>query len=552
MSTSSPYRRLRKHVRSPLAWLVVFLVGLGCYRLTLIDKGHFYWSDERCYLAAWELVDAMSRGDAGDAVRNLFEARGNIPPARPGFVLVSVVPVLAQRVVASLAGISRELPHYYDTASAFNVLVTLGVTVCVYALGCTWTGQRWLGLLIAVVYSLLCGANVWIRHLMPYPVSLLFFLSALWLLSAVPRLDKNYFRHVMAAGLLTALGYACYPGYYAFVLVNLAVVSANPRRRVVGVAAFSLVSAAAIGTFELLARSVGGSYLKDLASLSGSVTVGDRKEGYVFAWRYLRDVEGVAGILLLMLFLAFVALLLRGRKVKLPGAARVAMLAAVGCYLFHASMGFWFGKMVFYGRLLGMYLPFVAGGAVLALTRIHKVAPRRIAVGVLLAASGWSFAVFAWQYSRIVYPAEFLQDTMTGLGRDIAYPANVLWGLVDGKMHETVERFDTELVNVADPRPDGCDVYVLLGSHEVVREGGKRFIGVNLKYMWYVRDRYDRFALPDGYALATEALHSEVFPATAYDGRKPWERKRISKRGYTMRIYERVDSRKRLTSLSVQ
>jgi hypothetical protein len=515
------------------------ILGLACYRLTLIGKGHFYWSDERCYLPAAYFVDSVADGDFRSAATHLFEARGAVPPARPGFVLISVLPTLLQRVAAAALGLDPRTPAYFDAACTFNVLVTLAVTLCLFSLGRAWTGSAWFGLLIAAVYSLLANANVWIRHLAPYTTSLLMSLSALWLLSVPPVPRSRDTRRVALAGLLTALGYACYPGHYAFVLINAVVALARSRRWIRAGLVFGVSSAAVVGAFEGLARIAGRSYVGDLRTLSGTVGMGDPKEGFAFLWHYVRDVEGVSGVMLYGLFACFVLLMLWRRNVAVPRTARAAMFAAIGCYGLHASMGVFGGSMVFYGRVLMVYLPFVVIGAAMALAHVSRAGVRRAGAGVLLCASVVSFVQFAVPYARIVYPGEFLQDAMGRLGRDIVYPANILWGFVDGRRAETVESFDPDLTMVVDSRPDGAEAYVWLASHATAHETRTRFIAVNLKFLWSIRGRYDRFEPPAGYTLVAEALHPEVFPATAYEGRAPWERSRIRQRDYTMRIYER-------------
>lgn len=535
--------RARGSPARPLLVLGILILVLGAYRLTLIDTGHFYWGDERCYLQATDVVDALGRRDSGAAAVSLFDAGREPPPARPGFVLLSTLPVLAQRAVGALFGIDPQTLHYFDTASVFNVLVTLGISACMFGLGRAWTGNAWYGLLVAAVYSLLCNANVWIRHMVAYPLSMLCFLSALLLLSTKLSTADRGTGRVAAAGALSALGYACYPGHYAFVLINAAVAVARSKRRWAPVAGFGLASVAVLGVFEGLARFGGRSYLADLRSLSGPITMGDTREGYLFGWHYLRDAEGVVGVLLMGLFLGFSTLVLWRRRTRVPMVCRVAVAAAIAGYLFHATLGVVFARMVFYGRVLMVFLPFVVGGAVLALMHMRRPALRRVCVGGLSAASLVSFVTFARDYDRIVYPGEFLQETMTRRGRDITYPPNVLWGFVRGRLDETVEALDHQLVMVADPRPDGSDAFVLLADHEAARRARPRFIGVNFKYMWYVRQRYDRFVPPAGYTLVAEALHPEVFRAGWYEGRKPWERWRIAERQYTLRLYERQDPR---------
>jgi len=174
-----------KWATNPRTWLVVLLALLAVYRFSLIDRGHFAWGDENRYLSAGRLVDALSAGDYRGAVGHLFGAGPGAPAARPAFIFISVPADLFQRAVGTLRGIGPESPAYYDAASALTVIVTLGVTWVVYVIGCVWTKCRWYGLLAAVIYSLLCNANVWIRHLVPYNVSMLFGLWALWSLSAM-------------------------------------------------------------------------------------------------------------------------------------------------------------------------------------------------------------------------------------------------------------------------------------------------------------------------------------------------------------------------------
>lgn len=547
---SAPSSWISRQIRNPTAWFLLLLIALGTYRMTLIDRGHFYWGDERCYLPAFAFVDSIAGGEWRSAVEELFDARRSIPAARPGFVLFSVLPVLAQRAINPPLGIDPHTPEYYDVACTFNVLVTLAITVCIFAIGRIWTQQPWFALLMALTYSLLCNANVWIRHQAPYSESLLLFLVALWLLSSTARGEARSVWLIVLAGVLSALGYACYPGHYAFVVINGVVALAQPRRCIVSGMLYSAGSLCVIGILERLSWSVGRSYLSDLRALSSSVTMGDPKEGYVFLWHYLRDVEGVVGVLLIALFCWFAVLFVHRGRMPIPPVARAAMLAAVAGYLFHASMGVLFGKMVFYGRVMMIYLPFLVGGAILAVLHLRRVAIRRVAVCALLTASVYSFGTFATQYNRIVYPAEFLQATMTRLGRDVIYPPNVLWGYVYGDLEQTVEHFDPDLVSVTDSRPDGCDVYTLLAAHDDAAASGARFIAVNTKFMWYIRGRYDRFEHPAGYKLVAEAPHPSLLAASGYEGSMPWERNRVRKRQYTMRIYERISDRVRLTRSS--
>ncbi len=535
---------------NPTVGLIVLLLLLAAYRLTLIDRGHFYWSDERCYLSTFAFMDNVMRWDWHEAINALFDARRSVPSARPGFVLASVPAVLAQLAINPLMDIGPESAHFYDIASAYNVIVTLAITLCVYALGRLWTQRAWYALLMALVYSLLTNANVWIRHMAPYSVSLLCFLLGLWAVSSKPKLGDSAMHRMFVAGALSAFGFACYPGHYAFVVINGVVALSYSGRRWKSGLFFSIGSLCVVGFFELAAQSVGRSYLHDLSALSRSVSMGDTKEGYVFLWNYLRDVEGVAGIMLLVLFAWFAMRTIHAGVSATTPPLRAATLAAIAGYLYHATMGVVFGSMVFYGRVAMIYLPILVIGAVLALIHIERTTWRRIGVCALITASIASFIPSAIAYGQVVYPAEFLTQTMASRDRKVTYPPNVLWGYVDGDLDGTLERIDPDLANVADSSPTGSAEYVLLASHRKANANNTRFISVNIKYQRYYRQRYDRFEPHSGYKLVAQAAHPESFPALGYEGRKPWERIRTRERHYSMRIYERIAEPQRLTSSS--
>lgn len=533
-------------LRCPRWGLALLLCALGVYRLSLIDTGHFYWGDEDRYLSASGLLDALERGDAPQAAEHLFTARRSVAPARPGFIVISLLPALLQRACGAMGLIELESYASFHLASLFNVLVTLGITITVYSLGRVWTGSSWCGLLIAFLHSILAISNIWIRHLVPYPESLLFILIGLRLVSVHSQRPITQIVRLVGAGVLTGFGYSCYPGHYALVGVVGVVVLFTARPLLHSWVAFGAGGALVAGGYELLARFAGRSYFEDLSYLSRVITMGDASEGYVFAWRYLRDVEGVVGVALLVLCMVLLLMQCSPGRGRLTPVVRVTFLAVCAAYLFHASMGVLFGRMVFYGRLLMVYMPFVVGAAVLAIVRLEHLRLRSAGIVCLVALSLASFARFAHTYASVEYPHEFLQRAMAMAGRDVIYPPYVLWGRYGEGRHESVEAFDEQLVTVSDTLPGGTDLYVRLASHRGALESARRFIGVNLKYMGYVRERFDSFRASEEYELVAEVLHPETLAATQYEGRKPWERQRLSRRAYTMRLYQRRESLSRI------
>ena len=151
----------------------------------------------------------------------------------------------------------------------------------------------------------------------------------------------------------------------------------------------------------------------------------------------------------------------------------------------------------------------------------------------------WSFGGFARVYATVTYPADLLFETMAKLGRETPFSPNVLWGYA-GEGRDSIEELDPEFVMVADARPEGTEHPLLqLATHEDALADDARFIGVNLKWVFYFRERDYRFTPPPGYELLAEAVSPLALPATVYEAHKPWVRRRLLERRYTMRIYER-------------
>ncbi|MCK4658694.1 MAG: DUF2029 domain-containing protein [Phycisphaerae bacterium] len=512
---------------NPGVILVVLIAALACYRFSLIGSGHFFHPDEWAYNCAEPFVDHLLAGEYFFGMIEPFK-----PTGRPGFVMVGALPVAMQWAVAALADVAGGTLPYYDAVSAFNVLVTLGIAWCLYALGRIWLGSPWYALLLVAVHGLLVNSNVWIRHMVPYHEALLMGLVALCIVSRVPHSCRGAIYRGFAGGLLAGLTFATYPGFFAMVILNGVVLLTVARHRRVAAASYAIGSAAVIGGFELLARSVGTSYLQNVQNgqermqrwALNNMKGDSADEGYMFLWRYMRDVEGVIGVVLPALFVCAVALLLWRRRANVHPTVRATLAAAIGCFLLHVIAAVFMQRIVFYGRFLMLYLPFVVCGAVLALKHIPVPALRRVGVcGVLLASAG-SFAHFARDYALVVYPPDFLNEIIVNKGLNVSRPEVLLGGNPDFAM-------------VTDGLPDGLLPWIV--SHETARAGKARFIGVNFS----VRnspEHYEPFAPPRGYRLVAQRLHPTAYAWAGYEGFGPQVRKHLLKHRHTVRLYERA------------
>lgn len=528
--------------RRPTYGLLLLMLLVGGYRMTLIDRGHFYDFDERSYLQTTDMIEALSRGEYRVAVQHLFLARGDTAAARPGYVVVSLIPAAMQRVAGSILHIDRNSQHYYDACNVFNVLVSVVALWLLYELGAMWTGSRWFGLLAAGVFSATWYANMWVCHLVSYHASLALFLAAMVLVGKHRSATSPNARFAPLCGLLTGLGFASYPGYYALLVINSVAVAALMKPRVRAMLGYAAGGLTVFLVFELAAWFAGRSYLGDMLSLSDTIRQGDFAEGFLFGWRYLLKVEGALGMLLLITVAWLPVHLCRHGLRSVSPTALVVIPLAVLCYFVHGAISAWAEHMVFYGRVFGAFIPLLVCGSVTAVAAIRHVSLRRFCVFLLVATSMVQFVLLARAHRTIQYPADFLFQTFSDAGVTLNNTPSVLLGIATNEPHRG-DALSADVMMVSDALPEGSDPgWLGVSAHHRTAVDRPRFICANLRWVPYVGDQYAEFQPPHGYRLIASAAAPWSLPAYRFEGRRPWERRRLAERGYSMRVYERSDS----------
>jgi hypothetical protein len=408
-------------MRNPDRWALGVLLLALVVRLALLDRGAFAYPDELRYRNVLDAAGALAHADVERACFAMSTADG-----RPGYVLIHLPAALLQLVVSRLFGLEPDRPPSIAIPLGYQLGFSLLLLWIFWRLARSWLpGPDWLPLSAMLALALLASSNAYARHLLPYDTSLALLLGALWLATTV---DPALPGRAEGVGVLAGFGYAAYPGYYPLPFVVLAVLAwralepGSPRRART-VASWPLRGAlgglAVALFFEGAARLAGRSYLADLRSLGDTIVQGSFEEGFSFIVDWFRLVEppGASAWLLLAAAAPFVAL---ARPAKLgaslwrrpwvPVAAGVA-----ASFLAHAIASAWLEKMVFYGRLVHMYVPFVllAGSATIAM--IVPQAHRRTAAAVVALVSVAGFAIFFAGYRPLAYPRDVVREQLRAL-----------------------------------------------------------------------------------------------------------------------------------------
>lgn len=338
--------------------LKILIVLISAVKLLLINKGFLAFYDERRYYASGKILESLYEGSFADALQYLFSTQG-----RPGYTLLSLIPTTLQFVSAQLLGY-----EIYESNNAWPLfLYNFVVYICIlslhYKISLWFLKDRSYALLSVLIFSCLAASHISLRHADPYDASLLILYYVLYAIIRMP--DPSYSsRRMIFLGFLAFFGFSCYPGYVLLFLLlpgmlaarwlftNTSILSLKP------LLLFGIGSAACLGGYEMLALTVGESYLMASFHLSTSITQGDFHDSFLFLFRYLVEAEQFTGLLLIIGIALFSLHLIR----KTPSPAAITQLGQLFLcclllFLAYAVYGYYFEKVVWYARLIKQFIP---------------------------------------------------------------------------------------------------------------------------------------------------------------------------------------------------
>ena len=111
-----------------------------------------------------------------------------------------------------------------------------------------------------------------------------------------------------------------------------------------------------------MSRFAGRSYILDALVLSRTINQGSFDESFVYIFKYLFEVERLTGIIILVSLLIYCFIIVYQIKNKpfIHHSLIILLgIALIGLYLTYAIAGYFFHEVVFYGRLLHQYFPFI-------------------------------------------------------------------------------------------------------------------------------------------------------------------------------------------------
>jgi hypothetical protein len=344
-------------------YLVIFIFATTLIKLLLIGDGFMAFHDEYRYSQSGIFFQKIKEHNVKGAINALFSTDG-----RPGDAVVRTIPITFQYITSKINHLYIAEPRNSYPLFIFNYVIYCLILLIHFRFSKLVLKDTQLALLSVLLLSVMTNSFLYIRHALAYDPSLLIFYFVLY------QIAKNIENHSLKYtacfgwGMLAFFGYLTYPGYFLLYLLVGAVLfffkirSGKLLEKVKYVLAYGIGSITMLAITEIISRVGGKSYLTSAITISSTITQGSFDEAFSFLFKYLFEVEGITGVLIIGLLAFFYCQSIAAftfKKVSTENLSMILSVSATTLFLLYASAGYFLHKWVFYGRLLHQFFPFI-------------------------------------------------------------------------------------------------------------------------------------------------------------------------------------------------
>lgn len=349
-----------------VSFILVFAILLIA-RLSIQGKGYLDDTDELPFLVLLDNYDQLIVLNPHAWNVLVFDMWSNYVE-----ITIRLVQAAVLKVYADWKSIPASSTEALIVMGMFNVLVSMLISLMFYKILRRLKFKQVDALLGMFLAGTLLNTNLYTRHILPYETSLLFHLISIYLL-LVPKLNK---RIVLTAGVFCAVGYFNYYGNFLllFIAWTLLMYRVWGRYRVkfTYTLLLSIPSVALLFFFEWVSSLSSQSYIAFQFLFSTTIFHGSLEEGLVYIFKYFSLVETPWGMFLLLLSTMGILYSLFYKEVVPTLASRLFQISVL-FYLLYGLQAVLAGKMVFYGRVLHLFYPFMALGVLIMVNVYPKI-----------------------------------------------------------------------------------------------------------------------------------------------------------------------------------
>ncbi|MCX6272536.1 MAG: hypothetical protein NTU44_15225 [Bacteroidetes bacterium] len=355
---STPY------IKQPIKQvLLAGIILITIVKFSLIGTGFLaFTTDENRYTSSGIALRDLAEKRVDTAIHRLYTTS-----ARPGEAIIKILPNVVQYFTADYFNI-----YYYESNNSYPLFIFNFIIYCIilivhFKFSKLVLKDEFLALLSVLLYSCLTNSYLYLRHATPYDDSLLIFYLLMYKTTIYTEENSLSVKKSFFIGIFSFFGYLVYPGYLplfcavAVVLFFNNLTKQDLRHKIRHSIFYLLGSLSCLAIFESMSRLGGMSYISDALRLSGTINQGSYEESFSFLIKYLFEVDGVTGIIVILGLVLFCYVLVFQHRSKFKHYSMIYLLgiAFISLYLAYAGMGYFLHKMVYYGRLLHQYIPFI-------------------------------------------------------------------------------------------------------------------------------------------------------------------------------------------------
>ena len=396
---------IEKHINLIL-WILITATHLS--KFVLSGKGLLTEPDEKRYYMTWSFLKHLSQGDLQGSIQAIFYLKSGRPI---GFVLHSI-PASLQFLSAKLFQLELFESKNAWPVFLYNFLIITLILYVLYRIFILIFQSETIALTGVFLTGIMVNYFVYLRHIYPYNEALLLLLLLTYrIIKYYQYKEKIYFKQSFRCGFLAFTAILIYPAYYLY-FIALFILFALSRfevekqkvrwiRQLISYGAGSLF---ALFLIEILSHIAGMSYIENVLQLSGTVIQGSFQENFVFLFKYLWEVEKLNGLLTALGIALFILLIIREKNIS----KNIFVLLFVSFFipfLWHASMGYFFHKYTFYGRIIHQFYPVII---IMNLYVLSKINPQKtnyiIFIISILMTVQYIFQINSYQ--KIAYPRD--------------------------------------------------------------------------------------------------------------------------------------------------
>ncbi len=529
---------INKFQQEPLKYLLVAsIIIITIIKLGLIGPGFKANDDDNLYTTSGTALKYASELKIDSAINSIFLTKG-----RPASAIVNLLPNAIQYVTACIFKL-----YYYETKNNYplflhNFIIYCFILLLFYKIAKFLLKDTLLSLLCVLIYCTLTNSYIYLRHAYPYDASLLILLYVLFKTFKYEKNESLTSFKSLLLGLISFFGFLVYPGYFTLFLVCFlffffnCLSKANILKKTQYAFFYFLGSIICLFLFEVASRLGGRSLISDSLWLSKTIDNGSFEESFSFIIKYLYSVEHINGVIIIIGLVLFCIILiyqimpyikekilnkpiLNNNFLKNNSDLLLLGSLVIVIFLAYASSGYFFHKMVFYGRLVHQYILFFIIFAIFSIKfLLDKITRKRNLILFLIS------IIFIIQFS-----VNFLTYKSLGYPRDIVWDLSKKYDLKKIKSVFEFDDLDSQIEEVI-YHSRGFERKNLLPNNIII-------LNFFPYYCPYPFSEYHPYTPEKNYHLIAVKPHFLTFKAYQFEGYGIMERKNLDKINLQIKIY---------------